>query len=331
MMAVETSLSANQLPDSLKSLRSSIENAVPHGRTNQGRSGDIGAWKMNNIPQAVQKSWIQLSKDYEYICSQQPSAKARNNVNHLGTLGTGNHFIEMCLDESDKVWFMLHSGSRGPGNRIGTVYIELAKEDMQRLDKSAKIDKNLAYLQEGSPNFKNYVFAVSWAQKYARINRELMMAHLIDAARRCPEMPPFTVDVHNAAVNCHHNYVNVETHFGQKVYLTRKGAVSARKDELGIIPGSMGAKSYIVRGKGNPDSFHSCSHGAGRVMSRAKAKKTFSIEDHIQATEGVECRKDRAVIDETPMAYKNIDHVMAAQSDLVDVVHTLKQVLCVKG
>ncbi|XP_074621118.1 RNA-splicing ligase RtcB-like isoform X3 [Acropora palmata] len=331
MMAVRTSLSAKDLPHSLKNLRAAIEQAVPHGRTNQGGKGDLGAWKMSNIPRGVVTEWDKLKKEYEYICSRQPMTKARNNANHLGTLGTGNHFIEACLDEEDRLWFMLHSGSRGPGNRIGTVYIELAKNDMMKLDKRIKVDKDLAYLQEGSKNFDDYVFAVNWAQKFARLNRDIMMTNVLQAARACQDFPAFEVDSTSKAVNCHHNYVNVEKHFGKEVFLTRKGAVSARVGELGIIPGSMGARSYIVRGKGNPESFHSCSHGAGRTMSRAKAKKTFSVEDHVRATQGVECRKDVGVIDETPMAYKDIDDVMAAQGDLVDVVHRLKQVLCVKG
>lgn len=226
---------------------------------------------------------------------------------------------------------MLHSGSRGPGNRIGTVYIELAKNDMMKLDKRVKVDKDLAYLKEGTKNFEDYVFAVTWAQKFARVNRDIMMSSVLQAAHSCSNIPQFEVDPFSKAVNCHHNYVNLEMHFGKEVFLTRKGAVSARDGELGIIPGSMGARSYIVRGKGNPESFHSCSHGAGRTMSRTKARKMFSIEDHVRATEGVECRKDAGVIDETPMAYKDIDDVMAAQSDLLDVVHRLKQVLCVKG
>ncbi|CAH3177848.1 unnamed protein product [Porites evermanni] len=331
MMAVRTTLTANQLPDSLKNLRTAIEQAVPHGRTHSGRKGDVGAWKSSDIPQFVVTEWDKLKKEYEYICSRQPMAKAQNNMNHLGTLGTGNHFIEACLDEEDRVWFMLHSGSRGPGNRIGTVYIELAKNDMMKLDKRVKVDKDLAYLKEGTKNFEDYVFAVTWAQKFARVNRDIMMSSVLKAAHSCSSIPQFEVDPFSKAVNCHHNYVNLEMHFGKEVFLTRKGAVSARDGELGIIPGSMGARSYIVRGKGNPDSFHSCSHGAGRTMSRTKARKMFSIEDHVRATEGVECRKDAGVIDETPMAYKDIDDVMAAQSDLLDVVHRLKQVLCVKG
>jgi tRNA-splicing ligase RtcB len=245
----------------------------------------------------------------------------------IPTLGTGNHFIEICLDEQGFVWFMLHSGSRGVGNAIGSHFIELAKQDM-RTHLANLPDKDLAYLEEGTQHYDDYVEAVGWAQKFARMNREVMMQNLIAAVRTVIKKP---FETHVEAVNCHHNYVQKEHHFGKDVLVTRKGAVSAREGELGIIPGSMGAKSYIVRGKGNPESFHSCSHGAGRTMSRTEAKRRYSVEDQVRATEGVECRKDAAVIDEIPMAYKDIDAVMQAQSDLVEVVHTLKQIVCVKG
>jgi tRNA-splicing ligase RtcB len=249
-------------------------------------------------------------------------------VAHLGTLGTGNHFIELCLDEADRVWFMLHSGSRGVGNRIGTHFIELAKKDMKRWFVNLP-DADLAYFPEGTEHFDDYVAAVGWAQEYARINRELMLRAVVEAVQKTGSVPPFTSALE--AVNCHHNYVSREHHYGEDVLVTRKGAVSARRGELGIIPGSMGARSFIVRGLGNPESFCSCSHGAGRAMSRAEAKRRFSLADHAAATAGVECRKDAEVIDETPAAYKSIDAVMAAQRDLVEVVHTLRQVVCVKG
>jgi tRNA-splicing ligase RtcB (3'-phosphate/5'-hydroxy nucleic acid ligase) len=222
---------------------------------------------------------------------------------------------------------MLHSGSRGIGNRIGTYFIDLAKQDMRRWMINLP-DADLAYFPEGTEHFDDYCKAVAWAQGFARLNRELMMSAVLGAlAQEVPK--PFACDC--AAVNCHHNYVQHEEHFGQRVLLTRKGAVRAGVGDLGIIPGSMGAKSYIVRGKGNPESFHSCSHGAGRAMSRTAAEKMFTLEDHAKATAGVECRKDKDVLDETPGAYKPIDAVMAAQADLVEVVHTLKQVVCVKG
>ncbi len=240
---------------------------------------------------------------------------------------SGNHFIEICLDEEGAVWFMLHSGSRGVGNAIGTHFIELAQQDMRKHMVNLP-DRDLAYLKEGSTHYDDYLQAVGWAQKFARMNREVMMQNLIAAVRSVIAKP---FQTHVEAVNCHHNYVQKEQHFGQEVLVTRKGAVSARAGELGIIPGSMGARSFIVRGKGEAESFHSCSHGAGRTMSRTEARKRFSVEDHIRATEGVECRKDAAVIDEIPMAYKDIDAVMAAQQDLVEVVHTLRQIVCVKG
>jgi tRNA-splicing ligase RtcB len=264
--------------------------------------------------------------DPKHKAGKHPRIGKGNDVNHLGTLGTGNHFIEVCIDERDKVWFMLHSGSRGVGNRIGSYFIELAKRDMK--NKVGDLpDQALAYLREGSPHFADYVEAVEWAQKYAAKNRELMMDAVIAAGRK--HLPPF--ELGELAVNCHHNYVAREHHFGHDVFVTRKGAVRAGLGELGIIPGSMGAKSYIVRGKGNRESFCSCSHGAGRAMSRGEAKRRFSVEDHVRATEGIECRKDEDVIDETPMAYKPIEKVMAAQAELVEVVHELKQVVVVKG
>lgn len=324
MMAVQTSLTASDLPDNLSALRTAIENAVPHGRTNNGGAGDRGAW--HDLPASHSARWVKLMDRYDAIIAKHPKAKPYNTSHHMGTLGTGNHFIEVCLDESGHVWAMLHSGSRGPGNKFGTYFIEKAKEDMRRWFINLP-DADLAYIPDGSPLFKDYIEAVQWAQDYALQNREAMMGAVLSAMRA--QLPAFTTS--EVAVNCHHNYVSREHHFGENVIVTRKGAVRAREGDLGIIPGSMGAKSFIVRGKGNPDSFHSCSHGAGRAMSRGQAERTFSLEDHAKATEGVECRKDKEVIDETPGAYKSIDAVMAAQADLVEIVHTLKQIVCVKG
>ncbi|HET6611206.1 MAG TPA: RtcB family protein, partial [Kofleriaceae bacterium] len=269
-----------------------------------------------------------LAPGYDAIIAKHRKLDRGRHVTHLGTLGTGNHFIEVCLDEQDQVWFMLHSGSRGVGNRIGSYFIALAKEDMRRWYIHLP-DADLAYFPEGTEHFDDYVAAVSWAQDYARINRELMMDAVVRAVSRTGMVPPFEAAVE--AVNCHHNYVAREHHYGANVLVTRKGAVRARRGDLGIIPGSMGARSYIVRGLGNPESFDSCSHGAGRAMSRAAAKRRFSVADHIAATAGIECRKDAEVIDETPAAYKPIDQVMNAQRDLVEVAYILKQVLCVKG
>jgi tRNA-splicing ligase RtcB len=326
MMAVETTLTASQLPDTLKPLRDAIERAVPHGRSSNGGRGDRGAW--HDLPKDTEMAWKPLATGYERLVAKHKQLGHGNDVNHLGTLGTGNHFIEICLDERDVVWFMLHSGSRGVGNRIGSYFIELAKRDMKHHLANLP-DQDLAYLREGTAHFDDYVEAVGWAQQFARTNRELMMRGVVTAVRRAHVVPQFMLG--ELAVNCHHNYVETEHHFGKDVFVTRKGAVRARLGDLGIIPGSMGARSFIVRGKGDPDSFCSCSHGAGRAMSRGAAKRAFTVEDHAKATEGIECRKDAGVIDETPMAYKPIDQVMAAQTDLVEVVHELRQVVCVKG
>ncbi len=323
MMAAKTTLRAQDLPDNLGPLRAAIERAVPHGRSSGGR--DVGAWQ--KVPGSVDTAWAQLEPEFEALCRDYPKLAKTNNRHHLGTLGTGNHFIEVCLDEEGAVWFMLHSGSRGVGNFIGTMFIELAKQDAQR-NNVALPDRDLAYFEEGARYFGDYVRSVSWAQRFAQLNREVMMRRVVEAAKTVIRK---NFQSHVEAVNCHHNYVQKETHFGEDVYVTRKGAVSAKTGELGIIPGSMDARSYIVRGKGNADSFGSCSHGAGRTMSRGEAKRRFTLADHRAATEGVECRKDKDVIDEIPMAYKDIDAVMAAQADLVDIVHTLKQVVCVKG
>ncbi|MFG0638042.1 RtcB family protein [Delftia lacustris] len=325
MMAAKTTLRAEDLPDNLGPLRSAIEQAVPHGSVPRHRGRDPGSWE--NPPVSVDQVWATLADEFDLLCELHPRLANTNNRKHLGTLGSGNHFIEICLDEAGFVWFMLHSGSRGVGNAIGTHFIELAKKDAELHQRNLP-DKDLAYFEEGARYFGDYVRGVSWAQKFAMRNREVMMVNLIATVRKVIAKP---FESHVEAVNCHHNYVQQERHFGQDVFITRKGAVSARRGELGIIPGSMGARSYIVRGLGNPESFESCSHGAGRVMSRTKAKKMFSVADHIKATEGVECRKDANVVDEIPMAYKDIDAVMAAQQDLVEVVHTLKQVVCVKG
>jgi tRNA-splicing ligase RtcB len=327
MMAVKTTLNARDLPDSLKGIRAAIERAVPVGRTNRGGPGDRGAWR--HVPERNAEVWRrELKSRYEAILAKHPKLDRGNDVNHLGTLGTGNHFIEVNLDESDMVWFMLHSGSRGVGNRMGTYFIELARNDMAKLSIHLP-DADLAYFPDHTAHFDDYVEAVEWAQDFARWNRHLMMEQLIAAVRNCGEVPPFEAGIE--AINCHHNYVARETHYGENVFITRKGAVRAREGDMGIIPGSMGSHSYIVRGKGNPESFCSCSHGAGRAMSRNEAKRRFTVEDHIRMTEGVECRKDKDVIDETPAAYKPIEAVMAAQADLVDIVHTLRQVVVVKG
>jgi tRNA-splicing ligase RtcB len=325
MIAARTSLMAADLPDNLHGLRSAIEQAVPHGRSSTRSRRDKGAW--DEIPRQADHAWAALDPRFKLITDKYPALAKTNNRGHLGTLGSGNHFIEVCLDEANRVWFMLHSGSRGVGNAIGNLFIQLAQADMRQHIADLP-DRDLAYFEEGSQHFDDYVEAVGWAQDFAKQNRALMMQAVIQATRQVISKP---FEVALEAVNCHHNYVQKERHFGEEILVTRKGAVSAKKGELGIIPGSMGAKSFIVRGLGNEQSFCSCSHGAGRTMSRTKAKNTFTLEDQIRATAHVECRKDAAVIDEIPMAYKDIDKVMHAQRELVEVLHTLRQVVCVKG
>jgi tRNA-splicing ligase RtcB (3'-phosphate/5'-hydroxy nucleic acid ligase) len=324
MNAVQTSLTANDLPDNLYKLRMAIEAAVPVGLAQHAKSKLEGT-ALHRVARA-------MDQGLDRIVGKHPSLmKMQRRFNstwlcQLGTLGGGNHFIEICLDEASHVWIMLHSGSRGIGNAIGRYFIEKAKKDMGR-HVHALPDKDLAYLREGTELFDDYVEAVDWAQDYARLNREQMLRAVVSVMQK--ELPKFTLTCE--AINCHHNYVAKEEHFGANVYVTRKGAISAREGELGIIPGSMGAKSYIVRGRGNLQSLCSCSHGAGRRMSRTEAKRQFRRAHLEEQTRGVECRKDGGVVDEIPAAYKDIDQVMANQGDLVSVEHTLKQVLCIKG
>jgi tRNA-splicing ligase RtcB len=327
MAALRITLTASDLPDDLHAVRTAIEKAVPHGFSGGRGKRDVGSWE-DPRPAGVE-AWRALEAGYDAVLAKHPSlGRERHPATQLGTLGSGNHFVEVCLDEEQRVWFLLHSGSRGVGNRIGTYFIERAREEMRKLDVHLP-DRDLAYLREGTTGFDDYAEAVGWAQGYALANRRLMMGAIVEAVLRVPGLPPFEATAE--AVNCHHNYVARESHYGEDVLVTRKGAVRAGAGELGIVPGSMGARSYIVRGKGNPESFLSCSHGAGRAMSRGEAKRRFNLADHERATAGVECRKDAGVIDETPAAYKPIDAVMAAQRDLVDVVHELRQVVCVKG
>jgi tRNA-splicing ligase RtcB (3'-phosphate/5'-hydroxy nucleic acid ligase) len=320
MNAVRLSLRAEQLPDGLARLRRAIEDAVPLGFDERGEAD------------ARREACVPLARRLEDIVSRHPQvAKMQRDhqkkwIRQMGSLGGGNHFIELCLDEGGHAWVMLHSGSRGIGNCIGRYFIARAREAMLKTEVHLP-DRDLAWFGEGSQLFDDYLDAVGWAQDYAFANRREMMQVILEALR--PELPAF--EATGEAINCHHNYVRREKHLGESVYVTRKGAISAREGELGIIPGSMGARSYIVRGKGNPESFSSCAHGAGRRMSRTEAKRRFSRADLAAQTEGVECRKDKGVLDEIPGAYKDIDQVMADQSDLVEVVHTLKQIVCVKG
>ncbi len=319
MCAVRTSLTATQLPDSLRQVRNAIERDVPVG------------FNMHSNRRARFKAASKVEPGLKEILDRHPgitskSPKKDSWARQIGTLGGGNHFIEVCLDEEDRVWIMLHSGSRGIGNKIGQYFIEKAKEVIAKANVHLP-DTDLAYLTEGTGLFADYWHALTWAQEYAARNRQEMLDIVIGALGR--NLPPFDLD--EAAINCHHNYAAKEMHDGTEIYVTRKGAIRAGAGELGIIPGSMGARSYIVRGKGNEKSFSSCAHGAGRRMSRSAARRQFSREDLVKQTEGVECRKDKGVIDEIPGAYKDIDQVMENQIDLVEPVHTLKQVLCVKG
>jgi tRNA-splicing ligase RtcB (3'-phosphate/5'-hydroxy nucleic acid ligase) len=320
MMAAQLSLTAEEIDEaSLRKVFNQISRDVPVG------------FGQHDERDARSHAAKRFKKRLTNILEGHPGIGKRIGRNshwalQLGTLGGGNHFIEVCLDEAGRVWVMLHSGSRGIGNAIGSYFIELARKDAER-NRVQLPDRDLAYFSEGAAHFDDYVEAVGWAQDYARANREEMMDLVLEALHR--HLPAF--EVTDEAVNCHHNYVEQEQHYGEKVWLTRKGAIRARAGELGIIPGSMGARSYIVRGRGAAESFDSCAHGAGRRMSRSAAQKQFSVADLQAQTEGVICRKDKGVIDEIPGAYKDIEEVMANQSDLVEVVHTLKQVLCVKG
>jgi len=320
MIAARLSLTANDIDEAaLKKVFNRISRDVPVG------------FNQHEEPAARDQAAKRFKRGLKAILEKHPGVERRVGrksswVRQLGTLGGGNHFIELCLDEAGRAWVMLHSGSRGIGNAIGMHFIELARKDAER-NRVNLPHRDLAYFEEGARHFRDYVEAVAWAQDYAAANRAEMMDIVLEALRR--HLPAF--EVTTEAVNCHHNYVSREFHYGADVWVTRKGAIRAREGELGIIPGSMGTRSYIVRGKGSAEAFHSCAHGAGRRMSRNQAASRYSVADLELQTAGVVCRKDKGVLDEIPAAYKDIDQVMANQSDLVEVVHTLKQVLCVKG
>jgi tRNA-splicing ligase RtcB len=320
MIAARLSLTANEIDErALKKVFAQISRDVPVGfEQHEERDARTDAAKP-------------FKRGLRAILEKHPGVQKRVGrksdwTRQLGTLGGGNHFIEVCLDEAQRVWVMLHSGSRGIGNAIGTYFIALARQDAERHQRQLP-DRDLAYFEEGARHFDDYVGAVVWAQDYARANRAEMMDLVLDALRR--HLPAFAVTTE--AVNCHHNYVARETHYGKDVWVTRKGAIRAGAGELGIIPGSMGTRSYIVRGRGSAEAFQSCAHGAGRRMSRTQAGKRYTVADLARQTEGVVCRKDKGVLDEIPGAYKDIDEVMENQSDLVEVLHTLKQIICVKG
>lgn len=328
MCAFSTSLNADDLPDNLGALRSELEAAIPHGRTRRGGFGDTGTWR-KRWPREVAAAWDgELHDDYEKLCETTPALKHAQTVNHLGTLGTGNHFVELCLDEHNNVWGMLHSGSRGIGNRIGTHFIRQAQKEMERWHIQLP-DADLAYLPAGSEHYQSYIRAVGWAQRFARANRDLMVQAFKRVLRE--HFPQCNVQYEKLAVNCHHNYIERNADDSPQGWITRKGAIRAAEGVYGVLPSAMGQTSYIVRGKGSAATINSCSHGAGRRFSRREAKRRFNLEDLAQQTEGVECKKDSSVLDEIPGAYKNMDAVMEAQSDVVEVVARLKAVLCVKG
>lgn len=312
--AIKTLFTAEQLEGKLKKIRLDMEAAIPVG------------FNENKVVEKSVTNW-QGWADFKNLHSgvQRLESKA---MNQMGSLGGGNHFLELCLDSEDRVWLMLHSGSRNIGNMLAQNHISTAKELVKLADVRLP-DLDLAYFVSGTPEFAAYWHDLQWAQDYARFNRDVMMARF----KRIVEKHLVGGKPTKAllSVNCHHNYAEKEVHFGESVYVTRKGAVRAREEDYGIIPGSMGSKSFIVKGKGNADSYCSCSHGAGRLMSRNKAKLNFTLDDLIEQTKGVECRKDEGILDEIPGAYKSIDTVMSNQADLVEVVATLKQVVCVKG
>ncbi len=322
MTAVPLGIDADRLPSNLGGLRQEIESGVP-----VGSNGHVSIPSLREVP-ILDIERKQLIKRFKTVSLKAKIQKNMPDVwGQCGSLGGGNHFIELSIDEDGHVWLMLHSGSRGIGNKLASIAMETAKEHMMQNHVFLE-DRDLAWLDEGTREFDEYIEALQWSQDYAALNRNIMVHEVLKSLKRCGlevQMPTDPI------VSCHHNYTEKETHFGVQGWLTRKGAVKAGKGDLGIIPGSMGTKSYIVRGKGNPLSYESCSHGAGRNFSRSEAKRRFTEEDVLEQTKGVECRKDTGIIDELPLAYKDIDQVIAAQSDLIEVVHVLKQVLCVKG
>jgi len=314
MAAIRTTLTASDLPDSLQLIRHRVEKDIPVGFNSHEKT-------VNQVYKNQEKFWRRFDNLDKGVQDRLGRAKSQ-----MGSLGGGNHFIELCLDEEQRVWIMLHSGSRNIGQRLATIHIGRAKKLTHNL--TGLPDKDLAVFLSGTREMDDYLHDLKWAQEYALLNRSVMLELYVNILKHFFRKKPFKMD---EPILCHHNYVSEENHFGEDVIVTRKGAISAQYGELGIIPGSMGTRSYIVEGLGNPDSFNSASHGAGRVMSRRQAKKRFTMKDFEEQTAGVECRKDSDLIDEIPGAYKDIDRVIANQNDLVKVKHTLKQVMCVKG
>ncbi|MFI9505076.1 RtcB family protein [Nocardia sp. NPDC052566] len=329
MESVKTDLTAADLPDNLHSLRSRIEAAVPVGFQAHKDAVDVGKlgaeFAASHGEAALHnRGWDRF---WDSFTSLTPEVQALEGKAHkqMGSLGGGNHFIEVCLDEHDAVWILLHSGSRNIGKELAERHMKVARALSHN---GALVDRNLAVFLSGTPEMDAYRRDLTWAQEYAARNRAVMLALVCRAVRDEFAERPVRFD---KPISCHHNYVAEEVIDGMPMLVTRKGAIRAGEGDLGLIPGSMGTRSYVVRGKGNPESYQSASHGAGRRMSRTAAKKQFTVADLIAQTEGVESRKDAGVVDEIPAAYKDIDQVIAAQADLVDIVATLRQVLCVKG
>lgn len=324
MQAARTSIHKAELKGRWEEVRSALERAIPHGRSRNGGRGDRGAW--GNLPIEVADIWQkgELGERYKEITSKDPELHTPNNAAHLGTLGTGNHFVEICSDGEDIIWVMLHSGSRGPGARIANIYMARAAKDAQKRNLTLP-HKDLSYLSEGTKHFEGYIKSMLWAQDFAKANRDLMMDAALNALGKAAALQVFFRE------DCHHNFSSLETHFGEQIWVTRKGATRAQIGEWGIIPGSMGTGSHIVKGLGNCQSYHSCSHGAGRMMSRTVAKETISLSDHAKAMKGIECRLDAGVLDESPAAYKDLSRVLAAQNDLIKSVYQLRQLVNVKG
>jgi len=316
VMAQRTTIIQDQLPDSLNDIYVKMEELIPVGRDQFEEAAD-----------STRDAFSMLIKEFHALATKHPKVDAPHMLNQLGTVGAGNHFVELNVDSKGFVWIMVHSGSRGIGHRIGTYFTTIAKDKSAKLSTSALPHPDLAFLLETDAEFKDYVRAIRFAQDYAALNRRLVVDAVVKALRECKLQ--FTTGYET--INCHHNYIAKEKHYGKDLWITRKGAVYAGKGARAVIPGSMGTKSFIVEGKGNEASFNSCAHGAGRVMSRSEAKATISLEEHVKMTEFIECRKDQTVLDESPLAYKDIHAVMAAQDELVTVTEILHPVLVLKG
>lgn len=314
ILAAKTTLKVENLTN-LPALREEIEYSVPHGTVTYGK-GIQGSWA--TVPGYVLTTWYEnLNSEFQSLSFK----GTKEPQNQLGTLGGGNHFIELCYDESNYIWILIHSGSRGIGNALGTYYINVAKQKMQDWFITLP-DPDLAYLVDNTIELNDYIYASNWTSKYAEWNRSLILHAVLQVLNK---------PLLELSFDCHHNYVSLENHFNNNVYITRKGAIRARKNDYGVIPSSMGGTSYIVKGKGNRESFNSCAHGAGRLCGRKEATRRFTVEDLKRTTFGVECKKDLSVLDEIPLAYKDINTVMENQADLCEKIHILKAILTVKG